>query len=146
MYSCCCRFSETYSDNNVITSALPFAMNSEFSGALAKEMVKTPTLRWLSRLRHVGTRVRTNTHTFTRTRDLQRYYTDTALSLLPSPNQVRLERIGVRDLGKKCWLITLSTMIHLVNSNPISTPLSLKHWGGPGRVIWLEKRVYTWFN
>ena len=81
-------------------------MNSEFSGALAKEMVKTPTLRLLSRLRYVGTRAPTNIHTFTRTHDVQRYYTDTALSLLPSPNQVRLERIGVRDLGKKCWLIT----------------------------------------
>ena len=34
----CCRFKETYPDNNA-TSALPFAMNSEFSGTLAKEMV-----------------------------------------------------------------------------------------------------------
>lgn len=35
----CRRFEEAYSDSNV-TSALPFAMNSEFSGTLAKEMVR----------------------------------------------------------------------------------------------------------
>ena len=52
----------------------------------------------------------THTHTHTHTH-MQMYYTDTALSLLPSPNQVRLERIGVRDLGKKNFLSVMKVAI-----------------------------------
>lgn len=38
------RFVETYPDNSV-ASALPFAMNSEFSPTLAKEMVRAVSLK-----------------------------------------------------------------------------------------------------
>ena len=148
--SCCCRFSETYPDNNSITSALPFAMNSEFSGTLAKEMVRLihcsmfkftcwPPLSLCLPL--------SLSLTHTHTHNMQKYYTDTALSLLPSPNQVRLERIGVRDLGKSSksfislaktqWIMCLTSSGRWPH---FQTPLynqctSTMGRGGPGNVI-----------
>ena len=62
-----CRFVETYPDNSV-ASALPFAMNSEFSPTLAKEMVCPASLKWNTVVitQHVDL-ARTHTHTHTHT-------------------------------------------------------------------------------